>query len=71
MRKVFRYPIESFTIEDNNPINLEVRFISDGNFGQTIINIPGPNDPIIEDAGTVNIGNGSTSEDKQLFVFLS
>jgi len=58
MRKTFRYKNLSFAVADETDVNFTVEFMSDGNTGQTLINIPGPNDPEIQDAGSTLIGKG-------------
>jgi hypothetical protein len=59
MRKPYRYRGLSFAVADETEVNFTVEFISDGNIGQTSINVPGPNDPQIENSGTKMIGKGS------------
>jgi hypothetical protein len=56
MGKTYRYKDLSFPIADGEAVNFTVKFISDGNTGQTVINIPGPIDPQIADQGTVSLG---------------
>jgi hypothetical protein len=70
MRKIYRNKNISISVGDNESVNFEVRFISDGNSGVTAINIPGDNDPEIHDSGTVNIGTGSVLKkgDKTIIV---
>jgi hypothetical protein len=65
MRKVYRYKNLSVAVADNEAVNFTVQFISDGNTGQTVVNIPGPTDPSILDSGTVALGTGASlrSED--------
>jgi len=58
MRKTYRYKELSFAIADDDDVNFTVEFVSDGNIGQTVINVPGSNDPEIEDSGTKFIGKG-------------
>lgn len=58
MRKTYRYRNLSFAAADETDVNFTIKFISDGNSGQTLINVPGPNDPEIENAGTKFIGKG-------------
>lgn len=58
MRKTYRYKNLLFAVADNTGVNFTVEFVSDGNTGQTIINVPGPNDPEIENSGTIFIGKG-------------
>ena len=59
MRKIYRYRNLSFAVADDTEVNFTVEFISDGNIGQTIVNIPGPNDPEIENSATKRLGVGS------------
>jgi hypothetical protein len=58
MRKTYRYKNLSYPVADNEVVTFAVKFISDGNTGQTAINIPGPNDPEITDEGAVPLGKG-------------
>lgn len=58
MRKTYRYRNLSFAIADDEDVNFTVEFISDGNTGQTLINVPGPIDQEIQDSGTKFIGKG-------------
>lgn len=58
MRKTYRYRNLSFVAADNVEVKFTVEFVSDGNVGQTVINVPGPNDPEIENSGTRFIGRG-------------
>ena len=58
MRKTYRYRNLSFEVTDDTNVNFTVEFISDGNTGQTLINVPGPVDPEIQDSGTKFIGKG-------------
>jgi len=58
MRKTYPYKNIEFPVEDDTDVYFEVRFISDGNSGQTVINVPGPNDKIIENSNNVIIGKG-------------
>jgi hypothetical protein len=59
MRKIYRNKNISVSVGVNEPVNFEVRFVSDGNSGVTSINIPGDYDPEIHDSGLTNIGIGS------------
>ena len=59
MRTTYRYKNLSFPIGDAEEVKFTVKFISDGNEGQTIINIPGDNDPEIPNEGTISLGKGS------------
>jgi hypothetical protein len=58
MRKSYPYKNLSFAVADDSDVNFTVEFISDGNIGQTIINVPGPDDSNIENEGTEMIGKG-------------
>lgn len=58
MRKTYRYKDLSYAVADEEAVNFTVKFISDGNTGQTVINIPGTADPEIKDQGTVVLGKG-------------
>jgi hypothetical protein len=58
MSKTYRYKNLSYTAADDEDVNFTVTFISDGNMGQTVINVPGDNDPEIENEGTVLLGKG-------------
>lgn len=58
MRKIYRYRDLSYAVADDEAVNFTVKFISDGNTGQTVINIPGAADPEIKDQGTVVLGKG-------------
>jgi VCBS repeat-containing protein len=63
MPKTYRYPGLSFAVADEEEINFAVKFISDGNIGDTIINIPGSLDPEIENEGTALLGKGKDLRD--------
>lgn len=58
MRKTYRYKDLSFSVADETPVEFRVELVSDGNQVQTLVNVPGPDDPEIEDNGTVSIGTG-------------
>ena len=58
MPKAYYYKNLSFPVADDTDVNFTVEFVSDGNAGHTAINVPGPNDPQIEDSGTKWIGKG-------------
>ena len=58
MRKIYRYRDLSFPVADNENVVLTVEFVSDGNIVHTFINIPGNNDPEIQDEGTAFLGQG-------------
>ncbi|GAA4339347.1 hypothetical protein [Flaviaesturariibacter amylovorans] len=59
MSKVYRYRDLSFPVNDNEDVTLTIRFVSSGNTGHTVINVPGPNDPELADEGSVSLGKGS------------
>lgn len=58
MRKTYRYKNLTFPISDHTEAIFSVEFISDGNTGQTVINVPGPDDKIISDSNAEPIGKG-------------
>lgn len=58
MRKTYRYNNISFAVADETEVYFTVEFKSDGNSGQTTIDVPGNIDLEIEDSGTVFIGKG-------------
>ena len=58
MRKTYRYKNIEFPVEDEKEVIFTIEFISDGNSGHTAINVPGPDDPEIEDEGSTPIGKG-------------
>jgi hypothetical protein len=58
MRKIYRYPDRIFLAEDDTDVLYTVKFYSNGNSGLTLVNVPGPIDPVIEDEGTEFIGKG-------------
>jgi hypothetical protein len=60
MRKTYRYRNLSCLVKDDEKVNFTVEFVSDGNTGQTLVNVPGPNDPEILDSGTAYIGKGKS-----------
>lgn len=59
MRKTYRYRGLVYPANDNTEIFFTVEFISNGNFGHTVINVPGDIDPQIEKSGTALIGKGA------------
>src|SRR5690554_1453182 len=59
MRKTYRYRNLVFPVANDTEVDFTVEFISDGNSGQTVVNVPGSNDPEIDNAGTVNLGKGN------------
>jgi len=58
MRKTYRYKNLVFPVSDDTEVIFEVEFISDGNSGQSVINVPGPNDKEISNSGSESIGKG-------------
>ncbi len=58
MSKTYRYRDLLFPVADNTDVYFTVEFISDGNSGQTLINVPGSLDPEIENSGAAFIGKG-------------
>ncbi|MFA5418176.1 MAG: hypothetical protein WC341_06915 [Bacteroidales bacterium] len=58
MRKTYRYKNLTYAVSDETEVEFTVEFVSDGNMGQTILNIPGNSDPEIEDSGSKLIGTG-------------
>lgn len=71
MRKTYYYKNLTCDVNDETDVNFTVRFISNGNSGLTIINIPGPDDPEIENEGTVFIGKGKDLRNEQIICFSS
>jgi len=68
MRKIYRYEKLSYTAEAEEEITFEVKFISDGNIGHTVINIPGNNDPEIANSGKAVLGNIESLLSEKTFV---
>ncbi len=68
-RKTYHYKNLSFPIADNTDVEFTVEFVSDGNIGQTQINIPGPNDSSISDSGSKVIGKGKDLRAETTFCF--
>ena len=58
MSKTYRYKNLTYSAADDEDVNFTVKFVSDGNMGQTVIDVPGDNDPEIEDEGTALLGKG-------------
>jgi hypothetical protein len=56
MRKIYRYEKLSYKGEENEAVVFAVKFISDGNIGHTVINIPGNFDPEIANSGERSLG---------------
>ncbi len=69
MRKTYRYRDLSFAVADATDVKFTVEFISNGNSGQTVINVPGPNDPEIDDSGTKSLGTGASLRNDVTVVF--
>lgn len=69
MRKTYRYNNLSFAVADETKVNFTIEFVSDGNSGQTTIDVPGNIDPEIEDAGTVFIGMGKNLRNANTICF--
>jgi hypothetical protein len=58
MKKTYRYKNLSFPVDNDTNVNFTVEFISNGNSGLTLIDVPGQTDPEIKDSGTAFIGKG-------------
>lgn len=56
MRKIYRYEDLSYTADKGKKIVFRIDFVSDGNTGNTFINIPGNEDKEIADAGKITLG---------------
>ncbi len=56
MRKIYRYEDLTYTADKNEKIVFKIDFVSDGNIGHTVINIPGDDDKEIANAGSVVLG---------------
>ncbi|WP_375579653.1 hypothetical protein ABWH96_00835 [Marivirga tractuosa] len=63
MRKTYRYKNLQFPVQDETEVTFEVEFISDGNTGQTVVNVPGPNDKELENSDKKVIGKGKELRD--------
>ncbi len=63
MRKKYRYKNLSFPVSDNTEVKFTIEYQSSGIISETFINIPGDDDPEIEDSGTVSFGKGSGLRD--------
>ena len=59
MRKTYRYKNLEYAVADDVQVVFSVEFISDGNKGQTAVNVPGPNDKDIANSGSAMIGTGA------------
>ncbi len=55
MQKTYIYR-QTITAEPDTDVSFEVKFISDGNFGSTFINVPGNNDKTIDNEGQCSLG---------------
>lgn len=60
MRKIYRYEKLSYKGDQEEVIIFKVKFISDGNIGHTVVNIPGDNDPEIANTGERSLGQLKT-----------
>ncbi|MDX1640763.1 MAG: hypothetical protein R3220_03640 [Balneolaceae bacterium] len=58
MRKTYRYKNLSFPAGDDEEVRFTVEFVSDGNMGHTVVDVPTGRDPEIEDEGTESLGKG-------------
>ena len=58
MSKTYRYKNLTSMVADDEEALFKIRFVSDGNMGQTVVNVPGDNDPEIENEGTALLGKG-------------
>lgn len=56
MRKIYRYENLSYRADKDEEVIFEIDFVSDGNIGHTVINIPGDDDKEIANAGKANLG---------------
>lgn len=59
MRKTYRYKNLEYAVADYTQVVFSVEFISNGNTGQTGVNVPGPNDKDISNSGSAIIGTGA------------
>jgi hypothetical protein len=59
MRKTYRYKNLKYAVADDTQVVFSVEFISNGNTGQTGVNVPGPNDKDIVNSGSSMIGTGA------------
>lgn len=60
MRRIYRYEKLSYEGGGEKEVIYKVKFISDGNIGHTVINIPGDNDPEIANSGERSLGKLKT-----------
>lgn len=58
MRETYHYKDYMYPVADDTDINFTVNHVSEGNVGLTVIKVPGPNEPEIDDSGTKFIGKG-------------
>ena len=56
MRKIYRYEDLSFSGDKDEEVTFKIDFVSDGNIGHTVINIPGNDDPEIANSGEKSLG---------------
>ena len=56
MRKIYRYDKLSYEADSNEEIQFKIKFVSDGNIGHTVINIPGDSDSEIANSGKSELG---------------
>lgn len=56
MRKIYRYDNLSYKGKKDEEIIFKIEFISDGNIGHTVINIPGDDDKEIANSGQSSLG---------------
>lgn len=68
MRKIYRYEKLTYTGQSDEDIEFEVKFISDGNIGHTVINVPGDNDPEIANSGKASLGKIQSLISEKTFV---
>lgn len=71
MRKIYRKKDIVINVDNNEQVNFEVRFVSDGNSGVTAINIPGDNDPDINNTGIADLGKGIALKETDKTVIVS
>jgi hypothetical protein len=56
MRKIYRYEDLSYSGDKDDKAVFKIDFISDGNIGHTVINIPGDDDKEIANSGKKSLG---------------
>lgn len=71
MPKTYRYKNLSFALADDSEAIFSVKFVSDGNSGHTVVNVPGDNDPEITDEGIVSLGKGKDLRSEKTVSFSS